>query len=330
MTDTKTGREKIVVHNNLARHVIESRMASLTVADQRVIAYLLAKGVPTDARSWDGRIVGEVAELAQMCGLTANGSIYAAVERSLESLLSHKIKFRDLHDKDGKEVWVACNWISYGKYWRNEGRYEVEIPAPLRPMLVNLRSQRTEADLQTFLQLRGGAYAYRLYLVAKSHASQRGWVETIEALRQQLGVPDEAYKLSADFRRFALDRPLAAINGKSDLVVTYEKANPGRKWIKIRFSVKIVEKAVEKMAKAKLVSHLMERLPSDEQADAWTWLQTRDKSLPARIDWRKVDQAEVHYDWQMEKSRRKFEHSQSKFDFVADESEKAEMENPFD
>jgi hypothetical protein len=307
MKDKKTGRDLYVVPNNLARHEIESRLASLSVGDQRVIAYLLAKGVPEDAEGWNGKIEGEVAELARLCDVPLSGDIYRAVDLAIDSLQKHVIRFID--PRDGGHV--VCRWLAWGKYWRQEGRYTVEIPEPLRPVLVDLRKQRTEIDLETLLGLGGGAYAMRLYQLAKSWQSVGGWGGDIATLRKQLGVPEKAYSRISDFLRFAIDYPLKTINTKSDIRVAYAKSNKGRKWIRIQFTVK-AQKAGLNRANARVIDpknpQQITDLPEPEQLQAWAWIRTNlvaGADLPETMDWSllKLSRTDALKHWIAEKNQ---------------------------
>lgn len=277
MSIKDNGREMVVMHNNLVRHVIQ-RMSSLSVNDQKVVSYLIARGIKYH-RDDDMpiEVEGSVAELAEIMDYKGHG-IYERVRDATRSLMNHEISFRDL---DGAQVY--CPWLAWGKYYEKQGRFLVEFPAPLRPMLAAIRKHRTEMELETLLGLGGGCYAIRLYQLCKSWESQRGWIAALDILRDQLGVPEGAYQRLSDLRRMVLDYPIRTINQKSDIRVSYTKHNRGRKWTHVAFHV-APQSRKEKKAERPTGFHA---LSDGEKSEMWKWLRTtsRGEDLPEPENW---------------------------------------------
>ena len=221
------------MHNNLVRHVIDS-MSTLGVYDQKVIGYLISKGIKNHKNAeMPVEIEGSVTELGKIMNYKGH-ALYEFVREATESLMRHTIRFKD--PESGADV--SCSWLAWGKYWEGQGKFVVEFPKPLRPMLTELGNQRTEIELEKMLGLGGGNYAIRLYQMCKSWQSNRGFTCKIDKLRQQLGVPNDAYKRISDFKSRVLNYPLQTINKRSDICVEYEKHNHGRSWTHLVFYIK--------------------------------------------------------------------------------------------
>lgn len=283
MSVSSDGKNMVVMHNQLARHVILERMTSLSVQDQRVIAYLIATGIKNHANSdMPVEVEGSVAELAAVCGVTAHNKFYQTARQATESLMKHLIRFKD--PEDGKDV--SCTWLAWGKYHPKEGRFTVEFPKPLRKVLTDLSKHRTEIALETLLGLGGSAYTLRLYQLCKSWQSNKGFIVSCDDLRGQLGVPKDTYERAIDFRRNVLDTPLKSINSKSDIRVIYVKANKGKEWRTIAFTIepKVDETGAKKLKpRVKTVTDL----PIEEQVACWQWLRSQlaGSELPEVMDW---------------------------------------------
>lgn len=276
------GKDIVVMHNNLTRHIIEE-MTSLSVQDQRIVAYLIAKGIQNPkSDEMPIEIEGSVAEVAHICGITTAGTAYQAVRQATESLMRHLIRFKD--PDDGGDV--SCTWLAWGKYHEHEGRFTAEFPKPLRKVLVGIRKHRTEMELETLLSLGGGAYALRLYQICKSWESQKVFIAKIETLRAQLGVPPGKLERFVHFKQRALDYPLKAINERSDIRVEYAKHNSGHKWTHLAFSVK----PRKRTKTANLPKSGFFSLDKTGQKILWEWvcekypLPDRDPSAPSWDD----------------------------------------------
>ena len=305
MSVSSDGKNMVVMHNQLARHVILERMTSLSVQDQRVIAYLIATGIRNHANSdMPAEVEGSVSELAAVCGVTAHNKFYQTARQATESLMKHLIRFKD--PEDGKDV--SCTWLAWGKYHPKEGRFTVEFPRPLRKVLTDLSKHRTEIALETLLGLGGSAYTLRLYQLCKSWQSNKGFMVSCDDLRGQLGVPKDTYEREIDFRRNVLDTPLKSINAKSDIRVSYLKANKGKEWRTIAFSI---EARLDETGAKKLKPRVktVVDLPTEEQDACWRWLRTQPVGLdlPTERDWSKCTTklADVLRYWREEQAQGK-------------------------
>ena len=272
--------EKIQMHNNLARHSMES-MTRLSVVDQRVVAYLLSIGIKNPKNDeMPSRIEGSVSELASLCGING-GNIYYNVRKATESLMVQIIRFKD--PDTGKDV--STTWLAEGVYSEKEGTFIVSFSGSMQKMLTGLAKYRTQMELETILQMGGSNYAIRLYQLAKSWESEKYWTTSISALREMLGVPIGAYRRISDLKKMVLDYPLKIINDKSDIYITYEKHNHGRKWTHLAFCVSRKEKGPKQVNEPK--EKKFHDLNDIEKNELWSWIKTHEHASdwPSDPDW---------------------------------------------
>jgi plasmid replication initiation protein len=80
-------------------------------------------------------------------------------------------------------------------------------------------------------------YSIRLYELLKSYEHQHSHTFDIEDLKVRINA--EHYKPYPDFSRFALNIALREINDLTDLTVTHTIIKEGRRYAKIKFSIKL-------------------------------------------------------------------------------------------
>lgn len=234
MGERPDGQITVEMHNNLVRHTFES-LTQLSVVDQRVVAYLVGKGIKDAQVDYMPEFIeGSVNELAQIAGLSdRSGSKYRLVREATESLMRQLIRFKD-PDTNHQ---VSTTWLAEGVYKEGKGTFEVQFSRSMRKLLTALSKQRTVMQLETILGIGGSNYAIRLYQLLKSYESLEYWTTRIDTLREMMGVPDDAYKRWDSFRSKVIDYPLAKINERTDLKVSYDKQNKGRQWTHIAFHI---------------------------------------------------------------------------------------------
>lgn len=306
MSCDKNGNAKIVMHNHLARNIIVKQIYSLTVEDQRVINYLVATGIDHTTKTLPPVVRGEVAEIAKLCGITTGGEMYKAVKKAIINLMGNIIQFID--PTDGRPV--ISTWLSQAKYFEGEGYFEVSFPPILRSVLTDLSKNRTEFDLQILLGLGGGAYALRLYQIAKSWQSVGGWTTSIDELRSQLGIKTGTFAAVGSLKQKVIDYSLKSINKKSDIRVSYIQGNKGKKWTHIKFVISEAKSfRVIDPSKPKRFTDLSK----NDQERAWDWLRASDwldaHLMPQSIDWDAIPEAAQSHaftDWLLAEKKRQY------------------------
>ena len=274
--------KKIEMHNNLVRHTMDS-LSRLSAIDQRVVAYIISIGIKNPKNDDDempSEVEGSVKELANICGIQGD-HLYTGVRKATESLMQQIVRFKDRDT--GKDV--STTWLSEGIYSETEGTFIVSFSQSMRKMLTGLAKHRTQMELETLLSLGGSNYAIRLYQVAKSWQSEKYFTTSINGLRDMLGVPKGSYTRISDLRKMVLDYPIGIINDKSDIYITYEKHNYGRKWTHLAFCVSRKEKGPKQVKEVE--EKKFHDLSEDEKRDLWAWIKTHEHAseYPESPDW---------------------------------------------
>ena len=208
MSKTEDGKIRVVMHNNLIRQATHG-LAKLGALEHKIVAAAVSEIDHRSATIPDIEL--EVNELAKMSGVTG-GSVYPRVREAARNLRKEEIIFTD--PATGDEV--ICGWLSVARYVKG-GTLVCKFADDMLPVLTALRERRTEMELESIMQLGGSAYAHRLYQIACSYRSLGHWDTDIDKLREQLGVPPDAYKSTKDFRRRCLDAPIQTINERTDI-----------------------------------------------------------------------------------------------------------------
>lgn len=240
MSLSESGDREIELHNNLVRHTMTS-LTQLSVTDQRVIAYLIATGTDNSKEKFPEFMTGNVKDIADACGYKGHG-IYKYVRDSMDSLQSSRLRFKNLKGSD-----VTASWIGEGEYNQVDeakGTFTVQFTKNIRLLLGELGGFRTVMELETLLGIGGSNYAVRLYQLAKSHQSKGVWKEEVSGLRKKLGVKEGAYTRPYDFRKKVLDYPIAIINDRTDITLSYTKQRHGSRWREIIFEIRAKESTI--------------------------------------------------------------------------------------
>ena len=268
MGERSDGKTTVEMHNNLVRHTFNS-LTQLSVVDQRVVAYLVGKGIKDPQADYMPEFIeGSVNELAKIAGMAPrSGSKYKLVKESTESLMRQLIRFKDPDSGSS----VSTTWLAEGIYREGEGTFEVQFSRSMRKLLTALSKQRTVMELETILGIGGSNYAIRLYQLLKSYQSLEYWTTRIDTLRDMLGVPEGTYARWSHFKDKVIDYPLAIINERTDLIVTYDKQNKGRKWTHLVFKIAPKENGTKKAEKVpEWEIWFTEKLKTEEgQDDLW-------------------------------------------------------------
>ena len=215
------------IHNNLiqARH-------KLTLEEIRLMDTIISFIQPDDEEFKRYKI--PVSIFKEFYG-THRKDIYNVVKRAVEGLLSKPIKIEGKNEK-GKRIFEMFNFISYGRYEEGEGSFYIEIDRNFKPYLLQLKEFFTKIPIKYTYVLRS-RYAIRLYELLKQYESTGFRVDSIDELKEMLGVEKNEYPRFDNFDRRVLKKAVEEINEKTDLEVSYRKKKTGRKITHIEFEI---------------------------------------------------------------------------------------------
>ena len=154
---------------------------------------------------------------------------------------------------------LTSNWFAHIEYIKNTGIIRATISEKLKPYLLQLKTEFTQAKLPTLLQF-NSKYSSRLYLLLKADFDRQKQykqnifvVYNIDDLNQLFELPPSYSKVYSKFKNSFLLKSLEEINVKTDFVITFDDSSThrktGRKITSIEFCISEKEKTDEQLIK---------------------------------------------------------------------------------
>jgi plasmid replication initiation protein len=155
--------------------------------------------------------------------------------------------------EDDKRI-LTANWFAHIEYIKNTGIIRATISKKLKPYLLQLKTEFTQAKLPTLLQF-NSKYSSRLYLLLKAdfdrqkkHKQNLFVVYYIEDLNNRFELP-KSYNQYSNFKDKFLLQSLQEINDKTDLQIDFFERKTGRKITSIEFCISHKEKTESQLRK---------------------------------------------------------------------------------
>jgi plasmid replication initiation protein len=165
-----------------------------------------------------------------------------------------KLQSKVIIIEDDKQI-LSANWFSSLRYIKGTGIIHAKISDDLKPYLLQLKQEFTQAKLPTLLQFTS-KYSSRLYLLLKSdfdrqkrHKKNLFVVYCVEDLNLKFELPKSYQTYYRNFKERFLLASLEEINGKTELKITYKELKTGRKITSIEFCISEKEKTDEQLIK---------------------------------------------------------------------------------
>lgn len=222
------GNEIVVQSNSLIDSFKRTKLREL-----KILCFLLSKIDPLKPDDMSFRIT--VKDLAHAIGSDLSiENVYRDTKNMIQNL-SEKI-ITIYSQENGKRSITYIPFLSYAKYWVDEGFADVVISPHLAPYILNLNREFTQYKLINVMHM-SSTYALRLYEMLKKQEMIGSRTFYLDDLRKKLGVSDKflAYK---DFRVRVLDIAQREINQKTDLQISYVPKKVRQKVVAIVFDIK--------------------------------------------------------------------------------------------
>ena len=221
-----------------ANELIQKSRYNLQVQEQKIILYLISKIKPENMDLKEHLF--EIKDFCKICGLDdTSGANYKYIKQTLKDLRDKSIW---LKLENGAETTLA--WIDKVTIFENSGTVIVKIDDMMKPYLLQLKEHFTQYELLYTLGMKS-QYSIRLYELLKSYEFQHEKLFEIEELKIRLSA--ETYNRFPDFKRRVLAPAIQEINNLSDLTVIYDLIKEGRKYIEIKFVIKIKKDIQERV-----------------------------------------------------------------------------------
>ena len=234
----------LVVKDN----VLINASYNLGLAEQRLILLAIVearesnKGITAN----DPLVVHADSYISQF-GVHRN-TAYQALKDACDDLFARQFSYQRINEKGNLENYKS-RWVSEIGYVDNEAVVKLIFAPAIVPLITRLEEHFTKYELQQVSQL-SSAYAVRLYEILISWRSiEKTPVIELEDFRQKMGVLENEYKRSDNFKKWVIDQSIQQINAHTDITATYEQHKKGRFIYGFSFSFKQKKKVIEQKSK---------------------------------------------------------------------------------
>lgn len=175
---------------------------------------------------------------------TNRNASYKALKEACNNLFERQFSYIETNAKGNTEV-VRSRWVSEIRYIDNEASVKLIFSPTVAPLITLLEKNFTSYELEQVAEL-NSKYAVRLYeIVIAWRSTSKTPMIAIDELRGRLGVLDDEYQITGDFKKRVLDYALKQINDKTDITITYEQHKQGRKIVGFTFAIKPKSQAIK-------------------------------------------------------------------------------------
>ena len=140
-------------------------------------------------------------------------------------------------------------------HWWNRNSWGYFCPAVV-PLITRLEEQFSQYDIEQISGL-SSAYAVRLYelLICWRSTGKTPVIELAE-FRKRLGVLDDEYTRSDNFKRWIIENPIKQINEHTDIIASYEQHKKGGQSQDFHSSLSRRRKQRRKRQKTAILAHI--------------------------------------------------------------------------
>jgi len=162
---------------------------------------------------------------------------YQALKDACKDLFARQFSYQELSAK-GNTINKMSRWVSEVGYIDNEAVVQLIFAPAIVPLITRLEKQFTKYELQQISNL-NSAYAVRLYeILIAWRSTGKTPIFPLEEFRKKIGVLENEYLRSDNFKKWILELPIKQINEHTDITVKYEQHKKGRSIYGFSFSFK--------------------------------------------------------------------------------------------
>ena len=152
---------------------------------------------------------------------------YAVLKEACKVLFDRRFTYQSMTTK-GNIKTTHSRWVSEISYVDNEATVSLIFSPAVVPLITRLEERFTTYELKQVSQLTS-RYATRLYeLLIDWRNTGKTPIFQIDNFRQQLGVAEDEYTRSDNFKRRVLEIAISQINTFTDITVKLEQHKTGR------------------------------------------------------------------------------------------------------
>ena len=184
---------------------------------------------------------------------------YQALKDACKDLFARQFSYQEKSAK-GNIINKMSRWVSEVGYIDNEAVVQLIFAPAIVPLITRLEKQFTKYELQQISNL-NSAYAVRLYEILISWRSTgKTPIFSLEEFRKKIGVLENEYLRSDNFKKWIIELPIKQINEHTDIIVKYEQHKTGRSISGFSFTFKQKKNASTKAVQTKSAADLFEKM----------------------------------------------------------------------
>lgn len=212
-----------------ANEIIQKARYDLNIQELKTLAFIISKIKPADTELQEYTF--SIKDYCQVCALEyKNGGNYAYIKETLKKL---RDKSFWVTDDQGRDVLVG--WLQKVRISKGSGKITVRLDDDMQRYVIGLFGNFTQYELLSTLPMKS-AYSFRMYELLKSYAFTKAHTFDIDELKRTLAA--EHLANFKDFRRRVIEVAVKEINLYTDIEVSWEPINHGKKVIQVKFHIK--------------------------------------------------------------------------------------------
>lgn len=220
-------KDNVLINASYNLGLVEQRLILLAIVEARESN----KGITAN----DPLVISAESYINQF-GVHRN-TAYQALKDACDDLFARQFSYQKINEKGNTENYKS-RWVSEIGYVDNEAVVKLIFAPAIVPLITRLEEQFTKYELQQVSQL-SSAYAVRLYeiLIAWRSAGKTPVIE-LQDFRQKMGVLENEYTRSDNFKKWIIEQSIKQINEHTDITAAYEQHKKGRTIYGFSFSFK--------------------------------------------------------------------------------------------
>ena len=155
----------------------------------------------------------------------ARQTAYQALKDACKDLFARQFSYQEKRERGRANI--TSRWVSQIAYIDETATVEVIFAPAVVPLITRLEEQFTQYDIEQISGL-SSAYAVRLYelLICWRSTGKTPVIELAE-FRKRLGVLNDEYTRSDNFKKWIIENPIKQINEHTDITASYEQHKKG-------------------------------------------------------------------------------------------------------
>lgn len=200
----------------------------LTLTEQRIILFAICRFREANLtlKSDTPVVITADAFVAQFPTVDY-GSIYHQLKAAMGTLYDRTVTIYEKDPDTGLPMVTDTRWIYESSYVDGAGTIKVFFTPRVIKYISRLEGSLTSYKLEKVAGMTS-PYAIRLYELLAQQKDFAKRTLSIVLLRELLQIQPGEYKLTADFKKWVVERSVAQINEHSDLKVSYKPVKTGR------------------------------------------------------------------------------------------------------